>query len=192
MAKIAGSYFVHFEIPGTEYTFTGNARNAQFHPTAGDKLADMRALNSYGSNTAVKFITQNSITIKRARIVGAGAPGLQTGNASPFLACHVSLFAGVENGEDVPPSDLDGFFVSLTRWGEWQDVNKTFTPFANAAALESLPQLCDLFINGGADSLFWCDDFNLQEDFVGQTVKPILELEIDTAGMYDTDTRNVF
>lgn len=192
MAKIAGSYFVHFEIPGTEYTFTGNARNAQFHPTAGDKRADMRALNSSGSNTAVKFITQNSITIKRARIVGAGAPGLQAGNASPFLACRVSLFAGVDHGEGEPVDRLDSTHISLMNWGEWQDVNKTFTPYDNAAALESLPQICDLFIDGGANSLFWCDDFNLQEDFAGQTVKPILELEIDTAGMYDTDTRNVF
>lgn len=192
MAKIAGSYFVHFEIPETEYTFTGNARNAEFHPTAGDKSADMRALNSYGSNTAVKFITENSVTIKRARIVGAGAPGLQAGNALPFMACRLSMFAGVGHGEGEPVDVLDSFHLSLTNWGEWQDVNKTFSPYANAAALESLPQICDLFINGGADSLFWCDDFNLQDDFVGQTVKPVLELEIDTAGMYDTDTRNVF
>lgn len=192
MAKIAGSYFVHFEIPETEYKFMGNARNAEFHPTAGEKLADLRALNSTGSNTRVKFITESSITIKCARIIGAGAAELQAGTASPFLACRLSLFAGIEHGEGEPVDVLDGFHISLTKWGEWQKVNKTFSPYANAAALESLPQICDLFVNGGSDSQFWCDDFNMQDVFINQKVKPILELEIDAAGMYDTDTRNVF
>jgi hypothetical protein len=34
------------------------------------------------------------------------------------------------------------------------------------------------------NSIFYVDDFNLQEDFVGQGITPIIEMEIETAGLF--------
>ena len=189
MANVQGKYLLRFVVPETSYTFTNNARNAAFHPTAGDKMVDLRALNSSGTNTRVHFISAYKCTILRACIVPNGAPGLQAGNNTPYAAATVKFIVGQDDGL----GGIDAFtLVNLTfpNWGEWIEINKTFNPFE--ANLDPLPQLCDLFIRGGSDSMFYCDDFNLQADFVGQDVTPIIELEIDTAGLYDTDTHNIF
>lgn len=191
MAEIAGKYFLHTLIENTSYELTGNDRNADFHSTAGDVQLGIYALNSRASNTLVKLIPQYDFIITRARIVAAGGHGLQAGTAAPFIAAKIGIYAGVDHG-DGTFDNFDDCYFTLTNWGEWQDINKTIKP--HKYTLSPLPQLCDLILrnSGGFYNTFYCDDYNLQEDYVGQTIKPVLEMEVKTAGMYDVDDRVEF
>lgn len=188
---IAGKYFLHTLIENTSYELTGNDRNADFHTSAGDVQLGVYALNSRASNTIVYLLPENDFTIKRARIVAAGGHGLQPGNDTPFLAAKLCFYAGVDNG-DGTFTELDACNMSLTKWGEWEEINKTIKPHKYTGG--TLPQLCALILrsSGGETNSFWCDDYNLQEDYVGQTIKPILEMEVETAGLFDVNDRVIF
>lgn len=191
MAAIAGKYFLHTLIENTSYELTGNDRNADFHSTAGDVQLGVYALNSRASNTLIHLLPQNDFCIKRARIIAAGGHGLQAGTAAPFIAAKIGIYAGNDHG-DGTFTDYDNCYFTLTNWGEWQDINKTIRPYKYT--LGPLPQLCALILKSsdGFYNSFWCDDYNLQEDYVGQTIKPVLEMEVTTAGMYDVADRVIF
>lgn len=191
MAEIAGKYFLHTLIENTSYELTGNDRNADFKSAAGDVQLGLYALNSRASNTRVSLISQYDFIITRARIVAAGGHGLQAGTAAPFIAAKIGIYAGVDHG-DGTFDNFDDCYFTLTNWGEWQDINKTIRP--HKYTLGTLPQLCDLILKSsdGFFNTFYCDDFNLQEDYVGQTIKPVLEMEVKTAGMFDVNDRVEF
>lgn len=188
---IAGKYFLHTLIENTSYQLTNNDRNADFHTSAGDVQLGVYALNSRSSNTIIHLLPQNDFNIRRARIVAAGGAGLQPGNDAPFLAAKLSFFAGVDNG-DGTFTEFDTCNISLTRWGEWEQINKVIRPYKYT--LGPLPQLCDLILksSGGVTNSFWCDDYNLQADYVGETIKPVLEMEVETAGLFDVNDLVIF
>ena len=39
---------------------------------------------------------------------------------------------------------------------------------------------------------FWCDDYNIQNAYKGEKTRPILEMKVDSAGMYDTVNKLIF
>lgn len=188
MANIAGNYFVRFLVPDTEYEFTGNDRNATFTPSAaGSKIVTAYATNSDALNAPILLPIQSEFRIKRVRLVGVGAECLKPGTGSPYLAGKISIGCGIED-PDNPPSALvlDAINITVTRWGEWEDTNKVLRPFKNMSALELSNYIAaQLFVNLNPTE-FYCDDYDIETAFVGEKVKPLLEMEVSAAGLYDT------
>ena len=188
MAEIRGKYSVYSFLPIT-YTLTGNDRQARF---AFDDTQDKIILKAQNAPSepvyGVQLVTENDVTIKRARIVPRGGAGLL---ASPgTLAGQLFLNACTYDTEENRIT-LDYVHLDFLQWGEWENVNAVLTPYRNIGGAENLPRDCSLFISDAAGK-FTADDFNIQDDFVGQGVQALLEMEIETAGLSDYDTHAIF
>lgn len=188
MAEIRGKYVIYSFLPIT-YTLTGNDRQARFDF---DDTQDEIRLKSQNAPSdpvyGVQLVTENDVTIKRARIVPRGGAGLL---ASPgTLAGQLFLNAYTKDADDNRVT-LDSVHLDFLQWGEWENVNAVLKPYKNTGRAEDLPGACSVFISGAAEK-FTADDFNVQEDFVGQGVQALLELEIETAGLSDSDTHDIF
>ena len=189
MADIRGKYVIYSFLPIT-YTLTGENRQGRF---AFDDTHDEITLKAQNAPSepvyGVSIVSENDITIKRARIVPRGAAGLL---ASPgTLAGQLFLNAYTKDTEENRIT-LDYVHLDFLQWGEWENVNAILKPYKNAEFLPvPLPGTCDLFISRAA-AKFTADDYNIQDDYVGQGVQALLEMEIETAGLSDSDTRAIF
>ena len=188
MTEIRGKYVVYSFLPIT-YTLTGENRQGRF---AFDDTQDEITLKAQNAPSepvnGVQLVCQNDTTIKRARIVPRGGAGLL---ASPgTLAGQLFLNAYTKDTEENRIT-LDSVHLDFLQWGEWENVNAVLKPYKNTGTAEDLPRACSLFISGAAEK-FTADDFNIQDDFVGQGVQALLEMEIETSGLSDSDTRDIF
>ena len=196
MANIAGKYFTRLIIPDTGYTFVNDAaaRNANFSPSiTGYEIVNLYATNSDAPNAPVLLPVQNKLNINRVRLLSSGAPGLQPGNASPFLAGKISFGVGVAD-PDNPGAVLvlDGINITITRWNVWEDCKKSLLPTRNMSDIDLSAYILVGFFVDKTNCSFWCDDYNLQSEYTGEKTSPILEMEIDTAGMTDTLNHVIF
>lgn len=196
MAAIAGKYYTRFAIPNTEYEFTDDAgaRNANFLPsTTGNEFVTLYATNSVALNAPVILPTNNEFRIKRVRLQPVGADKLQPGNASPFLAGKITFGVGVEDPDNPGTvQHLDEINLTITRWGDWEECNKVLRPFKNMSAINIENYLNVFFYVRKNNCSFWCDDYNIQGAYKGEKTRPILEMEVDTAGLYDTLNKVLF
>lgn len=188
MSEIRGKYIVYSFLPIT-YTLTGNDRQARFTFDDTQDEIKLKAQNApseplYG----VQLVTQNDVTIKRARIVPRGGAGLL---ASPGTLAGQLFLNAYTKDSDNNRITLDSVHLDFLEWGEWENVNAVLKPYKNTGSAENLPTACSVFISGAA-AKFTADDFNIQADFVGQGVQALIELEIETAGLSDSDTHNIF
>lgn len=196
MANIAGKYFVRCLIPDTEYEFTddADARNASFQPaTTGNELVTLNATNSVALNASVILPINNEFRIERVRLQPVGADKLQPGNASPFLAGEIVIGIGVEDFENpgtVRP--LDEIKLTITRWGEFEECRKVLRPWRNLDGVDLSQYTSVKFYVAKSYCEFWCDDYNIQGAYKGEKTRPILEMEVDTAGLYDTVNKVIF
>ena len=156
------------------YTFTSNARAATFGITASGNL-DFKAVSNKAGGSSVKFMRKAPVRIVRARLIPSGAPGLQAGMGK--LAATLQLAFTDASGS------IPAFSLSLARWGEWEDKNISL-PMGQGGP-------CELSI-AETDTEFSCDDFNLQEEFIGQDVEPVLELEVESDSIVDAVTGEGF
>lgn len=189
MANKAKNYFVRALVPDTEYEFAGNDRNATFAPSnSGNKFVTAYATNSDALNAPILLPLQGEFKIKRVRLVGVGAECLKPGTGSPYLAGKIAIGCGIED-LDNPPAvlPLDVINLTVTRWGEWEETNKVLQPFKNMSDLNLSSYIAaQLFLNLDV-SEFYCDDYDISASFVGEKVKPLLEMEVDAGGgLYDT------
>lgn len=197
MAAIAGKYFTRFAIPDTEYEFTDDAgaRNAHFVPSSsGNVFVTQYATNSVALNAPVTLPINNEFRINRVRLQPVGADKLQPGNASPFLAGKIIIGIGVEDLENPGTvRSLDEIKLTITRWGEWEDCRKVLRPWRNLDGVEGLDQYISVHFYVAKNYCeFWCDDYNIQGAYKGEKTRPILEMEVDTAGLYDTVNKVLF
>ena len=188
MAEIRGKYVVYSFLPLT-YTLTGADRHARFEFNATLDEIRLKAQNAptepvYG----VQLIVQNDTRIKRARIVPRGGAGLL---ASPGTLAGQLFLNAYTYDTDNNRITLDSVHLDFVQWGEWENVNAVLKPYNNTGMAEPLPGACSLFISE-ANGKFTADDFNIQADFVGRGVQALLELEIETAGLSDSDTHQIF
>lgn len=186
---IRGKYVVYSFLPIT-YTLTGGTRQGRFDFDDTQDEIRLKAQNAPGEPVyGVQLVAQNDCTIKRARIVPRGGAGLL---ASPgTLAGQLFLNAYTYDTEENRIT-LDSIHLDFLQWGDWENVNAVLKPYKYEENLPiPLPGACSLFISGAA-SKFTADDFNVQEDFVGQGVQALLEMEIETAGLSDSDTKQIF
>lgn len=188
MADILGKYVVYSFLPIT-YTLTGNDRQARFNFDDTQDEIKLKVQNA-PSNPVYGFqlLVQNDTTIKRARIVPRAGAGLL---ASPGTLAGQLFLNAYTKDADNNRITLDSVHLDFLQWGEWENANVVLKPYKNTGSAEPLPDKCSLFISG-AYGKFTADDFNIQNDFVGQGVQALLELEIETAGLSDSDTHQIF
>ena len=188
MADIRSKYVVYSFLPIT-YTLTGETRQGRFSFDDTQDEITLKAQNAPSEPVyGVQLLAQNDTTIKRARIVPRGGAGLL---ASPgTLAGQLFLNAYTKDAEENRIT-LDSVHLDFLQWGEWENVNAVLKPYENTGGAESLPVSCGLFVSGAA-SKFTADDFNVQEDFIGQGVQALIEMEIESSGLSDSDTRAIF
>lgn len=188
MAEIRGKYVVYSFLPIT-YALTGENRQGRF---AFDDTQDEITLKAQNAPSepvyGVQLVVQNDTTIKRARIVPRGGAGLL---ASPGTLAGQLFLNAYTYDTDSNRITLDSLHLDFLQWGEWENVNAVLKPYKNTGSAEYLPGDCGVFISGAAKK-FTADDFNIQEDFVGQGVQALLELEIETSGLLDSDTKAIF
>ena len=137
-------------------------------------------------NVKVKFNVENEITIKRVKVVPNGAPGLQA--AVNRIAAHFEIRAVAED-ENLVLIVYDSTFINVPNWGEWFDCNMKLSPYKRTG--HGTENFVGLSINP-SNNLFSCDDYNVQNDYIGQGVTPIIYMEIETAGLYLKADEQIF
>lgn len=187
--EIAGKYNVSAKL-NAQYEFTGNNRDATFSISSPDAPLDLSCVSS-STNAYVAAMYDCRVKIKRVRLVSAGAPGLQRTETHRAGAFVLAIQAADENGIY---TTLDSVVVKIDNWNEWTDTNfdlrpyKTQFTFTPAQETQHKPvKFCALFANSG----FYCDDYNVQPEYVGQTLTPWIEMEIETAGMVELHNYNI-
>lgn len=190
--KIAGKYLIRAVLPAS-YELTGNARNAEFYFTGDSALNTVCMTKDYYGVGGAKFLFESQIKINRARIMAAGGYGLQAPQDGSPAA---SLIIGINQFADGSGVSLGTGFIRFSNWGEWEEKNLVYRPFNGTpgswtgAAFEHSKPVCFKAIQQNSD--FKCDDYNLQEDFVGQTITPVIEMEIETNGIIDDVTGKIY
>lgn len=180
MAKqIQGLYTVVADI--TElvggYTFTGANRNASISGPITNDLNFKCVSSAVDYHNDIYFIYENDIKIKRGRIITPLAPGLRAGEGGP--ACRLLLDA---HNADIDHANLNSsMFLRFEKFNEWTDFNFVLKPYAGKVAPNN-DKTCTLRINYTYSSMC-VDDYNILNDYVGQTFNAALEMEIDTAGV---------
>lgn len=193
MSAVAGNYIVSAPL-SVQYTFTGNDRSANFN-AVNETLSLSCTSESTGSYALGGY--NNIIKIKRAKLISAGAPGLQRNETDIAGRFHLQLFLKDADNNSVR---LDSVMFKINNWNEWEDVNYILRPFKNykpykdftpSSGWESQHRPVSFEILS-YESKFALDDYNLQAGYVGQTFKPVVQLEIDTAGMIGASQYNIF
>lgn len=174
--KIKGQYTLRADITPivNGYTFTGADRNAESAATDDFMLSlscdeiDRPILNS------VSLITNNKLFIKKARILTSGAEGLRRALNSSIAA---SVLIVGRSANDVTSTALGGFTMGLDFFNQWQDEDFEYLP-------QKVNENYYLSIDKQYSKLYF-DDYNIQDEYLGQTFKATLEMIIDTAGVLD-------
>lgn len=183
--KIAGKYNCYCTISNAEYEFTGNNRGAYYSPT-GDTEQRLflkcteNPLLFFPRQYDTGFIYNNKVTIKRARIISRGANGLR--NSSETAAAIEICIKSFGGGLLTPYRGL--YFPN---WNEWTDINLDFDCWDDPIDLSRKNEFLSFYLDN-EKSVFYVDDYNIQASYIGQKFYPELELEIETAGMYTTNS----
>lgn len=165
-----------FATSACSYTFTGNARAAVF--SKGYEILDFKTLSTgVAANTSVGFKPGDTVNIVSAKVKAGQAACLQ----SPAIAAGVTGLCAALQFELIA-LDSAGHWVSTTsitadlKELDWNVFEKKGIKFTMPSTLPA-GATCFGFSYGGD---FSCDDYNIQDDYVGQTVTPELVLEIAT------------
>ena len=156
------------------FEFTGTDRNTELSPSSDFILNLACADINRPVNTAVSLISNNVLNIKAARILTPGAVGLR-GSLNSQVAANITIVGRAS--ADVAADSLGGFSFALDNFNEWQDVNVKYLP----AKVND-----NYFLSINKDyTKFFIDDYNIQDEYVGQNLAAVLEMLVDTAGVLD-------
>lgn len=176
MSKILGKYIIRASLASfsTGFTFQNADRDTRLTIAADEILNFACADLSRPVNNAVSFVKNNILKVRGVRIITTGAEGLR-GGLNDF-ASNLLFTAYSTNDTSAP---LNSFQVCVDRFNEWQPVNIDFLVDQDAPNENFY---IGLNFNYSFMSL---EDFNVQEDYIGEGFVPFVELEIDTAGIFD-------
>ena len=196
MAKkqIEGVYNIYANITdaitdGHGYDLTGNNRNKELYFS----LNDTKLLTFWNKNGSiipsrdyVYFVKNNVMNIKRARIITPGCPGLRA--EKDGFAARLHFDAVDDNG-----NSSFGFGIKIFKYNEWENIDFNFKPFEQYQS-ENLDKWFQLRLVHTLErvSAVTIDDYNIQNAYIGQPVCFFLELEIDTAGLVNAYTSEIF
>ena len=157
------------------YELTGNDREAKIQNVSTTKALSIKAINKGGAEV---MFPSADVTIVGARLSDGGL-GLVAGER---LAAEMVLVFGTKLNTD----ELDDTIaeVPLTI-GEW---NRDECQSLHTVLKATTP----IYIFIKANSTINISDFNVQDDWVGQEITPILELEIETDHLLTTDGEVLF
>lgn len=154
-------------MKGLDYTLTGNDRNAM-KSLGGDESMELMYDVSISDPPRYKFSPDKVLRIKRVRIVTAGAPGLCSA-ADGDNACEIILVQGQKNGSGITVDvTAPKYILDILHFNEWQEV-----------AVNVRFNSDDCILGLGKNTLVNVDDFNIQDDYVGQDVVFVLELDAE-------------
>ena len=178
--KVLGRYLLVGDLGGA-YELTGANRDAEMALNEHDQI-NLLSVNNNGARNV--YLCANVKTrILRARLRSPQGPGINS--AKPTAGAIVISFCAILGGQD---GELDAYKITIPTWGDWFDVNIDIEPYktpynwTDGQILQHKP--VGAFI--GNNSVLKVDDFNVQDDFIGQTVGAVLDLEIETAGVIDS------
>lgn len=188
MAKIQGLYLLSSPIftsgdiaSRSLYTYTNNDRGASIGFPNECKLEfsqlDPQAVVGVGGAKR-EFLCNTKVVLKRARIFTPGSPGVQ--GAEDSLAARLILtpwaWDGVQEHKVTKALEL-----RFDAYNEWRD----FDTKIEAYELVEYAGSFNLMINANAPAYLTVDDYNLQSAYENQNLYARLELQVDTAGMWD-------
>lgn len=157
---------LRIDCQGLTYTLAGNDRDASLQ-TASDSPAPAVDIRAGGAE--VTFNKGQVLRITKARLVGDGAPGLQAAVGSN--AAELKVIQGIASGSSISKTaDSAEVPLAFLGYGSWED--KDFR-------VEFLADGSSLGIGSGSEVTL--DDFNVQDDYVGQAVGFVIEA---TAELY--------
>lgn len=174
--KIKGTYILRASLNDVVigFSFTGADRNTELSAPA-DFMLNLRCADiDRPINTSVSLISNNVLNIKSARILTPGAAGLRPALNSQ-TAGTFTVIGRASN--DVAAEALGGFTFGLDLFNEWQDVSIRYLP-------KKVNENYFLSIDKNYTRLF-VDDYNVQDEYVGQTFGAVLEMLVDTVGVLD-------
>lgn len=157
------------------YELTGADREAKIKNNSTTSALSIKALDRGG--TEVVFPSAD-MTIKAARLSDGGL-GLVAGDRT--AAKLVLVFGTADNSAQLDETVAE---VPLAI-GEW---NRDECQSLHAILKAATP----VYIFIKANSIINISDFNVQDNWVGQDVTPMLELEIETDHLLSTDGEVVF
>lgn len=179
--KIQGKYLCVGDLGGA-YTLTGADRDATMTLTTNDPI-NLLAVNNKGARSI--FLCGNTRTrITRARLRSPAGPGVNS--AKPTAGAVVLSFCAMVGVTQ--DTELDAVKLAIPTWGDWFDVNMDIEPYktvyswSDAQITQGRPVGC--FV--GYNSALNIDDYNIQDDYNGQTIDAVLDIEIETAGVLDS------
>lgn len=154
---------------GIEYTFTGSNRSASqstssdFGMTVCNTKNALKDPDEVTGLEPILFNKGQKVVIKRARLVSKKAPGLMT--ASPLAG---ELLVGA--GKPAPGGSIttESRTLAFADWNTWEEKDFELTIEDDGSTLWL-----------GSGSTIYLDDFNVQDDFVGEGVTPYVEAEVD-------------
>lgn len=184
---IAGKYNVSI-VTNAQFTYNDNNRDAQFAPPSPDVLAQAYCVQIDGSGYALCCYDADLI-IRRARIIPSGGFGTQPPEKKRAAQVYLKLVKS-------DFTELDTRLLKFPSWGEWYEINatlrphKTQTTWTDAEITQHKPvQFCIGFTH----TYFNVDDYNVDDAYKSQTMTPILEMELETAGgMIESAQYNIF
>lgn len=154
---------------GIDYTFTGSERHA--NQSSLDDFSMLiydtkNALKDSSTATGLERILFNKgqkVVIKKARLVSKLAPGLMTASA---LAGNFLVGAG----KPAPTGSITTApkTLAFANWNTWEEKDFELTIEDDGSTIWI-----------GSGSAIYLDDFNIQDDYVGQEVSAYIEAEVD-------------
>lgn len=184
---IAGKYNVSI-VTNAQFTYNDNNRSAQFSPASPDVISNANCAQINGTGYALACYDAN-ITIKRARIIASGGFGTQ----APESKRAAQIFLKLVKSDF---TELDTRILKIQKWDEWQEINATLRPHKTQTtwtASEETRHKPVYFCIGFVNTYFNVDDYNIAAAYKNQTMTPILEMEIETAGgMIESAQYNIF
>lgn len=181
--NIQGKYFCYSFLLHSSYTLTSNARTASFGvtDTIENNRMNIKCLSAPDPDNSVKFLANTSVKINRVRVRMNGAPGIQAG--LNHIAAKISVeFGKVKDGSWVSEAKA---FIQVPNFGEWCECG------AELNANKTLVEYRDMHVNPD-ETIFYVDDYNLRPDYVGQGITPVVEMEIETAGISVANDGEIF
>lgn len=152
------------------YELTGADREAKIQNNATTEALSIKAINKGGAEVVFPSV---DVTIKAARLSDGGL-GVVGGER---LAADMILVFGTKLDTDVLDETVAEVPLAI---GEW---NRDESQALNAVLKATTP----IYIFIKANSTINISDYNVQDDWVGQEITPILELEIETDHLLTTD-----
>ena len=179
MAKILGKYIIRASLVdfSTEFTFQNADQDTRLTVNSDTLLSCTCADITRPVNNAVSFVKNNVLKVRGVRILTTGAEGLRCGKNDK--AANL-LF--VAQGLQDTSTPVGSFQVNVDRYNEWEPVNIDFLCNIASAPNENFYLSLD-----HTYSFLSLEDFNIQDDYIGLGFTPFVELQIDTAGIFDYD-----